>query len=138
MTMAVSEEVLATQVGILFQLASLAHNSPEREVEKARHAYHHAFVLIGEQYSSLPSALKTIEGRTWPAYELCTNDSRLENWHGLPVMSVWFTSPEDFTLAAVTELKALCVDLLEQVAAREAIDFRYVGMQRSRELKVRE
>jgi hypothetical protein len=38
----------------------------------------------------------------------------------------------------MAELRTLCVELLEEVATRENIEFRYVGMQRSRELKVRE
>lgn len=133
MTMATSEEVHAEHVGILFQLANLTHYSPEHEEEKARHVYHGAYVTIAEQYSALTSAWRTVEGRFYPAYELCTNDSRLVDWHELPVMSIWFTSEENFTPASLAELKALCVSLLEQAATRENIDFRYVGVQRSRE-----
>jgi hypothetical protein len=89
---------------------------------------------IDVEYRALPSAYY-LEGTVqFPSYELCPNESELEEYQGRMVVAVAFTSARDFQPDALEELKGLCIVRFAEAAERNGIACLYAGIEGWRNL----
>jgi hypothetical protein len=65
----------------------------------------------------------------FPSYELCSNESELEEHQGRMVVAVAFTSERDFLPDAIEDLKGLCIARFAEVAERNGIACLYAGIE---------
>ena len=73
-----------------------------------------------------------------PSYELCSNESELEEYRGRMVVAVAFGSGRDFLPEAIGELKELCIVRFAEEAAQNGIICSYAGIEGWRNLSYNE
>jgi hypothetical protein len=96
----------------------------------------HGSIDVG--YRALSSAYQLDGTVQFPSYELCTNESELEEYQGRMVVAVAFTSERDFLPDAIEELRGLCIARFAEAAERNGIACLYVGIEGWRNLSYSE
>jgi hypothetical protein len=123
------------QILVRFQLAGLTpasmHDVDTDVIFKVLDAAHGN---IDVDYRALPSAYYFEETVLFSSYELCSNESELEEYEGRMVVAVAFASGRDFLPEAIAELKELCFVRFAEEAARNGITCSYAGIEGWRNL----
>jgi hypothetical protein len=130
MTVTSSPTLTEAQILVRFQLAGLApasmHDCDIDVIFKVLNAVHGK---IDVEYRALPSAYYLEDTVMFPSYELCSNESELEEYQGRMVVSVAFASGRDFLPDAIAELKELCIVRFAEEAARNGVTCSYAGIE---------
>src|ERR1700712_5863917 len=93
---------------------------------------------IDAAYRALPLAYSLENRVLFPSYELCSNETELEEYQGRMVVAVAFASGRDFQPDAIAELKELCIVRFTEEAARNGITCSYAGIEGWRNLSFSE
>jgi hypothetical protein len=139
MTDTSSPTLTEAQILVRFQLAGLTpasmHDVDTDVIFKVLDAAHGN---IDVDYRALRSAYYLEDTVLFPSYELCSNESELEEYQGRMVVAVAFASGRDFQPDAIAELKELCIVRIAEEAARNGITCSYAGIEGWRNLSYSE
>jgi hypothetical protein len=139
MTVTSSPTLTEAQILVRFQLAGVTlasmHDVDTDVIFKVLDAAHGN---IDVEYRALSSAYYLVDTVQFPSYELCSNESELEEYQGRMVVSVAFASGRDFLPNAIAELKELCIVRFAEEAALNGITCSYAGIEGWRNLSYSE
>jgi hypothetical protein len=127
------------QILVMFQLAGLTPASMlDADVDVVFKVLDEAHGNIDVEYRALSSAYQMDGTVQFPSYELCSNESELEEHQGRMVVAVAFTSERDFLPEAIEELKGLCIVWFAKAAQQNGIACLYAGIEGWRNLSYTE
>lgn len=130
MTVTSSPTLTEAQILVRFQLAGLTpasmHGVDTDVIFKVLDAAHGN---IDVDYRALSSAYYLEDTVLFPSYELCSNESELEEYQGRMVVAVAFASGRDFLPEAIAELKDLCIARFTEEAEQNGITCSYAGIE---------
>jgi hypothetical protein len=105
-------------------------------VDNVMNSADHATLIAAVKAAGLGDTLKGAGPS--PLYELCSNESELQECQDRMVVAVAFTSEHPFLPDAITDLKGLCVARFAEVTEMYGIACLYAGIEGWRHLSYSE